>query len=113
MKITLASHLYLRQVEGEGVNVFVEGNDIARIKAWIDWNADGSFDNATELVYDSVDVAALTTTFGFVIPIGTAPGDYTIRIRNYYLYDYLFGLFDISYDYNACEDFLYSIPACS
>jgi hypothetical protein len=97
-----------RQVEGEGINIFVENNDLARIKAWVDWDNDGSFDNATELVYDTANITVFTTTFGFVIPFGTTPpGDYRIRIRNYYYFDYFNGFFGTDYDYNACEDFVY------
>lgn len=96
-----------KQVEGEGVNIYVEGNEIARIKAWVDWNSDGYFDDVTELIYDTVDVATISTTFGFVIPLGTPIGDYRLRVRNYYQIDYLFGMFDIGYDFNACKDFVY------
>ncbi|MCB0447353.1 MAG: T9SS type A sorting domain-containing protein, partial [Gelidibacter sp.] len=69
------------QAQGEGVNVFVEASDRARLKAWIDWNRNGIFD-APELVYSSGGTNILSTTFGFVIPANQIPGDYRIRIRN-------------------------------
>lgn len=96
------------QIEGEGINVYVEGFLGGRIKAWIDWNSDGAFDDdpATELVYDST-IITFSTTFGFQIPFGTPPGDYTIRIRTFIGFDYFFGVFFNNYDFNACEDFIY------
>ncbi|MBO6654884.1 MAG: T9SS type A sorting domain-containing protein [Psychroserpens sp.] len=96
------------QIEGEGINVYVEGFLGGRIKAWIDWNSDGAFDDdpSTELVYDST-IITFSTTFGFQIPFGTPPGDYTIRIRTFIGFDYLFGIFFNNYDFNACEDFLF------
>ncbi|WP_081990201.1 GEVED domain-containing protein [Psychroserpens sp. Hel_I_66] len=98
-----------RQVEGEGVNISVAGNASARFKAWIDWNNDGNFDDnpATELVYDTNGVTTATTTFGFVIPLGTTPGDYRIRIRNNLIFDWLYFFYDIR-DFGPCENFFFN-----
>ena len=78
------------QAAGEGINVFVQSNGVDSIfKAWVDWNKNGLFNNTgpvtatSELVYTSGGTRAISTTFGIVIPAGTAPGDYTIRIRNF------------------------------
>ncbi|MBF8457225.1 hypothetical protein IV494_08515 [Kaistella sp. G5-32] len=78
------------QAAGEGINVFVQSNGVDSIfKAWVDWNKNGLFNNTgpvtstSELVYTSSGTRAISTTFGIVIPAGTAPGDYTIRIRNF------------------------------
>lgn len=98
------------QAAGEGMNIRVAGNDTSKFKAWIDWNKNGIF-NAGELVYESVnpisgvDVGLISTRFGVVIPAGTAPGDYTLRIRNYRYYDYWEGEYSWDYDYDACEVF--------
>lgn len=75
------------QAAGEGINVFVKssGRDVSW-KAWVDWSRDGVFNNTagnSEIVFISNGVQAISTSFGFVIPAGTAPGDYVIRIRNY------------------------------
>lgn len=75
-----------RQVAGEGINVFVKssGRDTTW-KAWVDWNRDGTFNNTagnSEIVFVK-GTQAISTSFGFVIPSGTPPGDYVIRIRNY------------------------------
>jgi hypothetical protein len=96
------------QIEGEGINVYVEGLYGGRIKAWIDWDNDGNFDDnpLTELVYDS-NLLTFSTTFGFQIPLGTTPGDYRIRIRTFIGYDYYFGGYYSNYNFNACEDFYY------
>ena len=74
-----------RQAAGEGINVFVKSNDVdVSFRAWVDWNKDGTFTNsAPELVFNSGTTRAISTTFGIIIPSGTAPGDYVIRIRNY------------------------------
>ncbi|WAC01720.1 GEVED domain-containing protein [Lacinutrix neustonica] len=92
------------QAQGEGMNVFVESNATGRIKAWIDWNKDFVFDEATEKVYDT-GIAASSTTFGFIIPPGQAVGDYRIRIRTYSSYHYYYGTSNNTYDYTACETF--------
>ncbi len=95
-----------RQVEGEGVNVYVEANARGRIKAWVDWDKDDIFDFTTEEVYDSGGVATTTVTFGFVIPLGTAIGDYKIRIRIYNTVSD-----DHVYDFTPCENFVDGLPS--
>jgi hypothetical protein len=45
----------------------------------VDWNKDGAFSDTVERVYDSGNITA-TTSFGFIIPPTTAPGDYRIRM---------------------------------
>jgi hypothetical protein len=71
------------QADGEGINVFLQMNATSFIKAWIDWNDDGTFDNddTTERIYNSGGFATVSTTFGFVIPPGTPAGDYRLRLR--------------------------------
>ncbi|MGH1388310.1 GEVED domain-containing protein, partial [Kordia sp.] len=95
-----------RQVEGEGVNVYVEAPFRCAWKAWVDWDEDDVFDEATEKVYDTNGIATTTTTFGFVIPLGTVAGDYRLRIRNYTGYDYSIFDYDSTYDFNSCENFV-------
>ena len=77
-----------KQIPGGGVNVFTETvgtytsggqQSPPRIKAWVDWNKNGTFD-ATELEYDS-SIGVEKATFGFVVPSAAPPGDYRIRIR--------------------------------
>lgn len=94
-----------RQVEGEGINVHVEGNVTGRIKAWVDWDMDGLFNVATEEVYDSNTEALLTADFGFIIPPGTTAGTYRIRIRNFKKWIGITSSYEWTYDFNACEDF--------
>ena len=48
--------------------------------AWVDWNRDGLFDDATERVYALQDYLTKSVTFGFVITNDKPLGDYRIRI---------------------------------
>ena len=74
-----------KQVPGGGMNVFVETLSSvtnylgSSIKAWIDWNRDGDYNDAGEDVY-TVSAQAESTTFGFVVPAGTVAGTYKIKI---------------------------------
>ncbi|WP_165983178.1 GEVED domain-containing protein [Chryseobacterium salivictor] len=69
------------QAQGNGVNLYVENFAHGMVKAWVDWNRDGKFDDPTEQVYTSNGTPIVSTTFGFVIPTTASPGEYTIRIR--------------------------------
>ncbi len=90
-----------RQAQGGGVNISFESNSRGTWKAWVDWNKDGDFTDAGELVYTSAGVAMITNTFGFIIPSGATPGDYRVRIRTYNAFGNYnpFG--------NACDDSAY------
>ncbi|MGF1555599.1 GEVED domain-containing protein [Paucihalobacter sp.] len=90
------------QAQGEGMNIFFNCNRGSRVKAWVDWNQNGSFEDAGELVYDTDDVTTTSATFGVIIPMGTPPGEYRIRIRNN---TYIDGPFFLNYNFNSCEDF--------
>ena len=70
------------QAQNEGVNVYVESNLRTMIKAWVDWNKNGTFETS-ELVYNLTDYFTTTTTFGFVVPLATVPGNYKMRVRTY------------------------------
>lgn len=85
------------QVAGSGINleIVVTGSygtgmgcpsTSQFIKTWVDWNKDGDFDDAGEQVYVSgTDLApvatALDNIYGFVVPPGTFPGNYRMRVR--------------------------------
>jgi hypothetical protein len=69
------------QAQGQGINISTQTTNRGYMKAWVDWNQDGDFDDAGELVYDVGGIASYSTTFGFVVPIAQAPGNYRIRIR--------------------------------
>ena len=98
------------QAQGEGVNLIVESlGGRGRLIAWIDWNKDGIY-APTEIVYGP-PAAGISSTFGFIIPSGTVPGNYRIRVRTFNSFyndgnpgngnpDEYFG-----YDFNACETF--------
>ena len=73
------------QVEGGGINVdYLLAQSRMYMRVWVDWNKDGTFtDAAPELVYQTGGVQTIAGSFGFVVPMGTAPGNYRIRIRAY------------------------------
>ena len=96
------------QQQGEGMNVYVAGGSRGHIKAWIDWNVDGDFDDAGETVYDSGNIATTSTTFGYVVPLAQPIGVYTLRVRMYNSYKTNnpgAGAESYVYDFDACEIF--------
>jgi hypothetical protein len=102
------------QAQGEGVNIFTNTTGGANyMKAWVDWNSNGIFDESTEIVYQCTN-PFINTTFGFKIPETTIPGNYRIRIRiNKYntTSDNTFGAcFNIAND-GETEDYLFTVVA--
>jgi hypothetical protein len=98
------------QQQGEGMNVYVAGNFRGHLKAWVDWNQDGNFDNATENVYDSRDIATTSTTFGYAIPFTQPIGTYSLRVRFYNSFSSTLPntspfFEEYGYDFDACEVF--------
>ncbi|MBU8882735.1 T9SS type A sorting domain-containing protein [Kaistella sp. DKR-2] len=70
------------QAQGNGVNVYVENHDRGKVRAWVDWDRNGIFDDSLpERVYTSAGTTIISTTFGFEIPPAIPPGNYVIRIR--------------------------------
>lgn len=105
-----------QQEQGEGVNVYVSTSSRAKLAAWVDWNNDGFFASPSECVYYLGDVHTGNTTFGFQIPIGTAVGNYKIRIRSYNYIDDLFApdsmLTPCGAMYNGeTEDYLFTVTS--
>ncbi|MFV5702707.1 GEVED domain-containing protein [Flavobacterium sp. XS2P12] len=70
-----------KQAQGEGINMFVQALNTSFMKAWVDWNRDGDFEDSGEMVYDTGGISTYSTTFGFIIPAATPVGDYRVRIR--------------------------------
>lgn len=69
-----------KQADGNGVNVYMGSKISGFYKAWIDWDKNGIF-SPSEVVYNANGVVQASTTFGYVIPTGTAPGFYRLRLR--------------------------------
>jgi len=85
------------QVPGGGVNIEMvlagtysnppcNGSSSQFVRAYVDWNKDGDFDDAGEMVFISGTEAtpiatAIDNIFGFIVPAGTFPGNYRMRIR--------------------------------
>lgn len=103
-----------RQAQGEGINIKAHavGNTMegGTWKAWVDWNKSGTFEPATEEIYNIQGFAGSDVNFGFVIPPGTPPGDYRLRIRvnngiDYWDYTETFG-----FDFSPCDNFQQYAP---
>ncbi|MFE3868873.1 GEVED domain-containing protein [Flavobacterium sp. LS2P90] len=79
------THPATTQIPGGGINLDITlATSRQYLKAWVDWNNDGTLtDSGTELVYTSSGVLSIATSFGFVVPLGTAPGNYRLRIRSF------------------------------
>ena len=60
------------------------------IRAYVDWNNDGDFNDAGEQVFTTGNTNLTgDTTFGFIVPTGQTPGNYRFRIKtsdNFLLY---------------------------
>ncbi|HLF52297.1 GEVED domain-containing protein [Flavobacterium sp.] len=71
------------QIAGAGININInlEGPDSQFVKTYIDWNGDGDFIDANELVYTTGTIATGDTSYGFVVPVNATPGNYRMRIR--------------------------------
>ncbi len=69
-----------RQAQGEGINLYVQSDISVYMNGWADWNNDGVF-ASTEKIFTTGTVLTSTSTFGFVIPVSTPPGNYRVRIR--------------------------------
>jgi hypothetical protein len=89
-------------VQGGGINIDIAVERSRQfIKTWVDWNNDGTFtDAAPERVYDCGGVSSIGTSFGFVVPVATAPGNYRMRIRTE-SNETAFG-YAAAYPYTAC-----------
>ena len=74
-------------IQNGGINIDIYlAQSRQYLKAWVDWNNDGTFtDTAAEIVYTSNSVQSIATSFGFVIPAATPPGIYKIRVRSHEL----------------------------
>ena len=105
------------QAQGEGMNIFMNtttGFGVNFMKAWVDWNKNGSFETS-EIVYQCTN-PFVNTTFGFQIPVATVPGDYRIRMR--IIVNTAGNTFDACTSYSnvdgETEDYLFTVVAnCS
>nr|WP_315211571.1 GEVED domain-containing protein [uncultured Flavobacterium sp.] len=102
------------QAQGEGVNIFTNTSGSTNfMKAWVDWNSNGNFDESTEIVYQCTN-AFTNTTFGFKIPETTNPGNYRIRIRinkSNSPADNTFSACGNIANYGETEDYLFTVVA--
>ena len=73
-----------RQIPGGGININIEltGASGQFVRCYVDWNGDGVYADPSEQVYSSGTTAFTSTSFGFVVPVSQAQGNYRIRIRS-------------------------------
>lgn len=100
---------------GGTIAVTVKSNVKSKLKAWIDWNRDGDFNDVGEEINENSYNAGGTNlgghNFNINIPVDVENGDYTIRIRNAYSQNrfWFFGWSDwatnYNFDFDACEYF--------
>lgn len=74
------------QTPGDAININFSAvaptNLYSNAKAWVDWNKDAVFETG-EMVYNSKGTGVNDLIFGYVVPLSTAPGFYTIRLRTF------------------------------
>ena len=88
--------MIIEEAQGESFDfstTYVGGSN--RIKIWVDWNNNGSFET-TELLFNLQSTAA-TKTGSIAIPASTPVGDYVIRVRSRFS----------TTDFDACESYTY------
>lgn len=100
------------QEQGGTITISVTSNVSGRIKAWIDWNRDGDFDDSGEQIYDTTSgVTSTSPPISFTIPINVVTGDYRIRFRNRYNDIYLIATWLGPYfdDFNSSDNFTQNV----
>lgn len=81
------SSQYVSQYPGDSIDFSIQGFESGLTYGfgiWVDWNGNGSFDDAGEHVYNSgtyLNAATGTIT----VPPGTPPGDYRMRVVAHWL----------------------------
>ena len=106
------------QVQGGGVNVYFNTKNDAsgtttkgKVRAWIDWNANGVFED-NELVYSTKNTGISSATFGFAIPEDQTPGDYRLRLRTNF--NSTITSCNTINDYGETEDYMFTVlPNCA
>ena len=76
---------------------------------WVDWNSDGDFIDAGENVISTGYLATPASLGAVTIPIGQAPGNYRMRIRNAFLSNPAPACG--SFDYGEAEDYRITVLA--
>lgn len=54
------------------------------LRVWVDWNIDGDFDDAGELVFSSSTTSSISHSGSFTVPMSATPGATRMRVRNEY-----------------------------
>jgi len=68
-------------VPGDKAVIEVTASTPGSLNTWIDWNADGDWDDRSEQVFDDLTLAAGVNTLSFDVPIDAVPGRTFTRFR--------------------------------
>lgn len=103
------------QPQGTAINILASSGS-SRVprqngtwKAWVDWNKDGDFNDAGEEVYNMISFTTPSVTFGFIIPVGQAEGNYTLRIGTFSVRDDDFTSCSTTSGYGEMEDYIFKV----
>ena len=88
-----------------GIDVDLNTFSGGYIAVWVDWNNDGTFDNATERVLVTGGAASYTPSGSFTIPSWVQPGEYRMRIMGSTYTTYLNYPCGGSYVHGEYEDY--------
>lgn len=104
-----------KQVPGGGINIKVNlSGGVQFIRCYVDWDGNGVFADPGEQVYSSGTTAAISTSFGFVVPTSQSQGNYRMRIRTRYFGDSSTITPCGSYNTGETEDYTIAVvPDCA
>ena len=67
--------------DATGSSFEITSSEAGKVDAWIDFNADGDWQDPGEKILDSLDVVAGDNVLSYVIPAGATPGQTAARFR--------------------------------
>jgi hypothetical protein len=98
-------------VQGNTVNFSLTGSSAFESRAiYVDWNQDGDFVDAGELVYSSASTSSATVTGSFAVPFSATAGNTRMRVRTTYYSGYTMAPCGLLY-YGESEDYKFTVTA--
>lgn len=94
---------------GNTVNFSLTGNNASESRAiYIDWNQNGLFTDAGELVYSNNSTASATVTGSFTVPFNALAGNTRMRVRTTYYSGYTMAPCGLIF-YGETEDYTFNV----